>query len=221
MEKPVTLNVYDLPGAEDSNGALNALGLGFYHSGVEINGYEYSFSTFGIQRTPPRIPEFGRLREQIVIGTFVGTQQDINVAVNRLTATGFAGSSYDLLHNNCNNFSEHFCLELCGKSIPLWVNRAASIGQSFTTQQPAFPALPKTANDAPAISTPATAGNNVAPKSSGNDSIFSWMFGSFSSSSTDVSSGQSSTATATAGPSTKKQLTEKQKALLENLKQKK
>ena len=177
MEKPVTLNIYDLPGAEDTNAAMNPVGLGFYHSGVEINGYEYSFSTFGIQRTPPRIPEFGRLREQLFIGSFVGTQQDINVAVNRLTATGFAGSSYDLIHNNCNNFTEHFCQELVGKSIPLWVNRAASIGQSFTTQQPAFPAIPKTANNTSSTaSTSVTSGNNVAPKSTGSDSIFSWMF---------------------------------------------
>ena len=51
MDKPVTLNIYDLPGAEDTNAAMNPLGLGFYHSGVEINGYEYSFSTFG--RTSP------------------------------------------------------------------------------------------------------------------------------------------------------------------------
>ena len=169
-----------------------------------------------------------------MIGTFVGTQQDINIAVNRLTATGFAGSSYDLVHNNCNNFTEHFCQELVGKSIPPWVNRAASIGQSFTTQQPAFPTIPKTANNAPAVSTPATSGNNAtgtatataaaaAAKSNGNDSIFSWMFGAFSSSSTTESSNQSATATGTGkgGPTTKKQLTEQQKMLLENLKQNK
>ena len=167
-----------------------------------------------------------------MIGTFIGTQQDINIAVNRLTATGFAGSSYDLVHNNCNNFTEHFCQELVGKSIPLWVNRAASIGQSFTTQKPAFPTIPTTANNAPAVSTPATSGNNAtgtatataaAAKSNGNDSIFSWMFGAFSSSSTTESSNQSATATGTGkgGPTTKKQLTEQQKMLLENLKQNK
>lgn len=164
-----------------------------------------------------------------MIGTFVGTQQDINIAVNRLTATGFAGSSYDLVHNNCNNFTEHFCLELCGKSIPLWVNRAASIGQSFTTQQPAFPTIPKTANNFPTVSKPATSGNNTATatavKSSGSDSIFSWMFGSFSTNSADESSNQppcTATGTGTGtGPTNKKQLTDKQKMLLENLKQNK
>jgi hypothetical protein len=55
-EKTITLNVYDLPGAEDSNDWLFATGLGFYHSGVEIsqNGApsstsssEYSFSNQG------------------------------------------------------------------------------------------------------------------------------------------------------------------------------
>ena len=40
MEYKVVLNVYDL---SPSNKYLYSIGLGFYHSGVEVNGKEYSF----------------------------------------------------------------------------------------------------------------------------------------------------------------------------------
>ena len=36
----VKLNVYDLVPA---NGFLYGIGMGFYHSGVEINGQEYTY----------------------------------------------------------------------------------------------------------------------------------------------------------------------------------
>lgn len=35
----VKLNVYDL---SEANGLLQPIGVGFYHSGVEINGREYT-----------------------------------------------------------------------------------------------------------------------------------------------------------------------------------
>jgi hypothetical protein len=231
-EKAVTLNVYDLPGAEDGNAALNPFGLGFYHSGVEIGEYEYSFTNFGIQRTRPRVPEFGRLREQIVMGTIILSVQEINVVVNRLGANGFQGSSYHIVNCNCNAFSERFCQELVGQSIPLWVNRAASIGQSFTTQTPPFPA-PATANSSSSsasasASASAQAGaassasdaTSTAPQAPKSESVFSWLLGGWGGSTDTAKASTAPAPVAPADPGRKKELTEQQKALLANLKKK-
>ena len=228
MERTILLNVYDLSASNGAcfNDALNPLGLGFYHSGVELSGleYEYSFSTFGIQRSKPRLPQFGRLREQINMGTFVGTLQDINVIINRLTEDGFKGTQYDVIRNNCNAFSERFCVELVGKSIPAWVNRAASIGQGMGIQQPVFPVPPvpsATASSAPTSSS-SSQQQQLQLQSPDNDdtkstSIFSWVFGGWGNN--NKNSNASQPLAGGAAPM-KKKLTEQQKQLLDNLKKK-
>ena len=43
--------MYDL---HESNSWLQHVGLGMYHSGVEIGGVEYTFSEAGIGQHPPR-----------------------------------------------------------------------------------------------------------------------------------------------------------------------
>jgi hypothetical protein len=58
--------------------------------------------------------------------------KDINTIVNRLSSDLFEGSKYNLTNKNCNHFTEAFCVELIGVSIPSWINRAASIGSVFT-----------------------------------------------------------------------------------------
>jgi deubiquitinase DESI2 len=212
---------------------LYANGLGFYHSGVEIkdlnsastsSNVEFSFSRFGIQRSRPRLPEFGRLRIQIDMGTFDGTMQDINVIINRLSADNMQGKNYDVLSLNCNNFSERFCQELVGQSIPAWVNRAASIGSTFQGQIQSFPAMPapgvpSTAADSAGTRSGASAsgvGSNAPPTrgssggagggaagsggggeaSSSGGSIFSFLFGGWGGSSATSSASSSASAAA-------------------------
>lgn len=58
--------------------------------------------------------------------------KEINTIVNRLSSNLFEGCKYNLTGLNCNHFTEAFCVELVGVSIPSWVNRAASIGSVFT-----------------------------------------------------------------------------------------
>jgi len=43
----------------------------------------------------------------------------------------FSSGSYDLVSKNCNHFSEAMCQRICSKSIPSWVNAAASVGNSL------------------------------------------------------------------------------------------
>ena len=60
----VQLNIYDLVRA---NRWLDVLGVGAYHSGVEVNGVEYFFAADGVCRCAPRslTPGAGGGREDL------------------------------------------------------------------------------------------------------------------------------------------------------------
>lgn len=253
----VFLNVYDL---HDSNGALHTVGMGFYHTGVEVRGWEYSFSDSGIHRTRPRLPEFGNFREQISMGIYTGSINEVNNVVTSMGCERFAPGRYNLTSLNCNHFSDALCQLLTAQRIPDWINRMAGIGSTFapTVSKPntnnatsssggtsfAAPGVVSSPTDpVPVKST--TAGLPVTKSSSSStradesktadggsvwtSSLFSWFGGGGASSSNNSIATSSAGATTTpvtatttkskaAGETTKKELTEKQKALLQKMK---
>ncbi|XP_044262531.1 deubiquitinase DESI2-like [Tribolium madens] len=135
--EPVLLNIYDMFKINDF------LGLGVFHSGVEIYGIEYGFAghqnnTSGIFEIEPRneqiLEEFfnmhnGQLkyRETLHIGDTDLTRDEIARIVVKL-GRKFRGIKYHLIYNNCNHFSATFTKLLCKKTIPNWVNRLAYLG---------------------------------------------------------------------------------------------
>lgn len=155
--REIILNVYDL---HNSNEFLSGMGLGLFHTGVEIQGSEYSFSAQGIFKTPPRQPEFGHLREQISIGIHTGPFNEINAALTQLRTTGgFGVGEYELTTRNCNHFTDAFCFALLGVHIPDWINRAANIGSTFI----------------PAIQSTTSAGNTAQMQATGASNSFAQL----------------------------------------------
>ncbi|KAL1224677.1 DeSI-like protein [Cardamine amara subsp. amara] len=126
---PVYLNVYDLT-------PMNAygywLGLGVFHSGVEIHGVEYSFgahesSSTGIfEVEPKKCPGF-TFRKSILVGKTDIDAKEVRVYMEKL-AEEFQGKKYHLITRNCNHFCNEVCLKLTQKPIPRWVNRLARLG---------------------------------------------------------------------------------------------
>jgi hypothetical protein len=229
VERTVTVNVYDLPGAEQSNEWLYSIGLGFYHTGVEISSgtatgdaYEYFFSMMGIQRSRPRLPIFGRLRTQIKLGAFAGNQSDINTAVNNLSRGAFAPGLYHISTRNCNHFSEAFIHALMGAPFPSWINRAANVGSVFIPGPTTGPPPVESATSAVDTgSTNATPDSNSSNHSGLGGSIAGFFgFGGSAASENEKSLATTSTATEPVKTKSdeKKQLTDKQKQLLANLK---
>ncbi|XP_065066583.1 deubiquitinase DESI2-like isoform X2 [Rhopilema esculentum] len=96
----VLLNVYDMYWL---NEYTSSLGLGVYHSGIEIHGKEYAFGGHPFPFT----------------GIFDMMPRDL----------AELGEGFQF--NNCNHFTMEFAKILCGKEIPKWVNRLASIGARF------------------------------------------------------------------------------------------
>ncbi|KAD4585490.1 hypothetical protein R6Q59_035939 [Mikania micrantha] len=126
---PVYLNVYDLTSI---NGCAYWLGLGVYHSGVQVHGVEYAFgyheqSTTGVYEGKPAEWEQFTFRKQILIGWTEMSLRQIRGLMEEL-AGDYKGNSYELITRNCNHFCNDACIRLTGNPIPTWINRLARIG---------------------------------------------------------------------------------------------
>ncbi|CAN6573123.1 unnamed protein product [Malus baccata var. baccata] len=126
---PVYLNVYDL---SPFNGYAYWLGLGVYHSGVQVHGVEYAFGahehpTSGIFEGEPKKCDGFTFRKSILIGKTIVGPLEVRAVWEGLAAK-YKGNAYNLVTKNCNHFCNDACITLTGNPIPSWVNRLARIG---------------------------------------------------------------------------------------------
>ncbi|XP_030476701.1 deSI-like protein At4g17486 [Syzygium oleosum] len=126
---PVYLNVYDLT---PYNGYAYWLGLGVYHSGVQVHGVEYAFGAHeypstGIFEGEPKQCEGFTFRKTILIGKTDMSPAEVRAMMEDL-AQEYRGNAYNLITKNCNHFCNDACIKLAGNPIPNWVNRLARIG---------------------------------------------------------------------------------------------
>ncbi|XP_021739444.1 deSI-like protein At4g17486 [Chenopodium quinoa] len=126
---PVYLNVYDLT---PINGYAYWLGLGVYHSGVQVHGVEYAFgahdhATTGVFEVEPKQCPGFTFRKSILIGRTDLGAKEVRALMEKLSKEYF-GNTYHLISKNCNHFCNDLCIRLTGKPIPSWVNRLARLG---------------------------------------------------------------------------------------------
>jgi len=128
--EPVILNVYDMFWTNEYTGNM---GLGVYHSGLEVYGREYAygghpFPFSGIFDIVPRaageLGEQFRFKQAIHLGNTDFRSCDVEKILEEL-GKEFRGDRYHLMSRNCNHFSGSFAGILVGKDIPGWVNRLA------------------------------------------------------------------------------------------------
>lgn len=128
----VYVNVYDL----SDNSALYNLGLGMYHSGIEVDGREFTFASgAGIFSHAPRGAQGARFREQLYLGDVSITAAELDRLIARLKPD-WPGTKYNVLKCNCNHFADALSNELLSRGIPLWINRMSSIGSFFSCLVP-------------------------------------------------------------------------------------
>ncbi|KAG2245274.1 hypothetical protein Bca52824_092874 [Brassica carinata] len=126
---PVYLNVYDLT---PMNVYGYWLGIGIYHSGLEVHGVEYGYgahehSSSGIFKVEPKKCPGFTFRKSILVGETEMKAKEVRSFMEEL-ADEYQGSKYHLITRNCNHFCNDVCLKLTQKSIPSWVNRLARLG---------------------------------------------------------------------------------------------
>ena len=120
----VILKVYDL---NSMNECLRFIGMGGYHSTIEIYNEEYSFGpVHGIFANYVKRDHTLPLRESIILGITNKSHSEIRDILNDMK-NDFNIDSYDILKNNCNHFTDELSMILLDKFIPKYVNRLALI----------------------------------------------------------------------------------------------
>lgn len=118
--KDVVLHVYRIaPSDEGANSFVSrflpAIGFGAYHTSLEVDGYRYSFAAnAGITKTLSRnegVPPGAAFEESIFLGGFQFNRGEINGILKKLEKF-FGPTSYHLVHRNCNHFTETFATTL-------------------------------------------------------------------------------------------------------------
>jgi len=126
----VSLNVYDLA---DQNQYAHPLGLGAYHTGIEINGIEWSYGHAergtGVYPCLPGSHPNAKFREKIRIKIqHTLTIEEVARCLDRLRPA-FMGYRYHLLFLNCNHFTEALHYELTNERAPSYINRLAQVAR--------------------------------------------------------------------------------------------
>lgn len=113
--------------------------LQFYHSGLEVDGREWTFGSgegtgTGVFECRPReVPGF---RRSVPLGDLDMTSMEIERIAWDL-ARDYPGRKYNLLTCNCNHFASELAARLGAGPVPGWVNRLAAVGAWFVWLLPA------------------------------------------------------------------------------------
>ncbi|KAB7501130.1 Desumoylating isopeptidase 2, partial [Armadillidium nasatum] len=98
------------------NEYTSSIGLGVFHSGIEIYGTD----------------------KAIHLGHTDFAEEDVKRIVVEL-GKEFRGDRYHLMNKNCNHFSSSLAQILVGKEIPTWVNRLAYVSSCVPFLQRCLP----------------------------------------------------------------------------------
>ena len=118
--EPVILNIYDMFWTNDYTATL---GVGVYHSGLEVYGREYAygghpFPFSGIFDISPReageLGEQFRYKQSLHLGNTDFTQLEVEKIIEQL-GKEYRGDRYHLMNRNCNHFTGAFSQILTGR----------------------------------------------------------------------------------------------------------
>ncbi|KAI8384884.1 PPPDE putative peptidase domain-containing protein [Radiomyces spectabilis] len=133
----VFVNVYDMLQPSFLTNCGYLLGVGIYHSGVEIGGQEYCFGGHeyeyitGVFAVEAKVGPAELFFKQSIKMGYTHLADDEIAHVLQDISKEFVGTSYNLLTRNCNHFTDELCFRLTGKHAPGWINRAAKLGTMF------------------------------------------------------------------------------------------
>uniref|UniRef100_A0A8C4N3I0 palmitoyl-protein hydrolase n=1 Tax=Eptatretus burgeri TaxID=7764 RepID=A0A8C4N3I0_EPTBU len=120
----VQLYVYDLSRGLARQMSLPLLGRhidGIWHTAIVVYGQEFFFGGNGIESCLPGGTVLGQPDQVVNLGN---TQVNEDLFISYLAGLGesqFCGSRYQLLHYNCNTFSNEVAQFLTGNEVPSYI----------------------------------------------------------------------------------------------------
>jgi len=127
----VFLNIYHIT---KLNYLLQFLGIGLYHTSLEINEKEYSYGstdneTLGIYVNTKKDNKYLLLKEKLYLGNTLYSEKAINDLIF-LEELIWTGNSYDPFFKNCNHFTKYFSNKILNDNVdyPEYVNRIIEYG---------------------------------------------------------------------------------------------
>mmetsp|Transcript_49989 Transcript_49989/g.99280 ORF Transcript_49989/g.99280 Transcript_49989/m.99280 type:complete len:296 (+) Transcript_49989:32-919(+) len=133
----VVLHIYDVTDAAAlhiANGCLQALGVGLFHVGVEVYGWEWSYgftqAGSGVFASPPATCKARKYRQAHSLGRTRLSIEEVEALLHELRRE-WHGSRYNLVRNNCIHFSQALCKRLLVGPLPKWVCNLVSVGSSL------------------------------------------------------------------------------------------
>lgn len=132
MAISIYLNIYDLTSI---NNFLDCIGIGAYHSAIQIFDTEFSFGAHpynytGVIENNPHSNKLIRFRKTIFIGNTNLKLNEINKVLTEMKSK-YIGNTYDVFKNNCNHFANDISLKLLSKPIPKYINRLSNYFSLF------------------------------------------------------------------------------------------
>jgi len=137
---PVHLHIYDVSKHEHIQKLNRILAHkssplklgGVFHTGVEVNGLEWSFGltmhdNTGVCCSKPKSHWQHHYRQTVLLRSTGVPEEEIACIVTRLIEE-YPGHGYNLLRRNCCHFADDFCRRLGVGGIPGWVHRLARLG---------------------------------------------------------------------------------------------
>jgi len=90
---------------------------GVWHTSIVVHNTEWFFGC-GVHKTVPGESPFGAPLRKMHLGDTEVPRELVRDTVHDLATTRFRPQDYQLLHNNCNHFSNALANVLCGASVP-------------------------------------------------------------------------------------------------------
>lgn len=137
------LHVYDLGtgGGPTFNKFLKPLGTGVFHVGVEVHGWEWSYSdisgdidprTTGVFSCAPRTCEGHTFSQSIDMGSTSVSSADF-FRMTALLEKEWTIDMYDFLRHNCCHFADELCIRLGAGHLPSWIISLAGAGDALVS----------------------------------------------------------------------------------------
>lgn len=125
---PIYLNIYDI---SVCNKILRLLGIGIYHSAIQIFDTEFAFypsnsDRTGVTEDVPFTNKKIKFWKQLKLGETTLSFQEIEEIISELKIE-YIASSYDAFDKNCNHFTYEFSKKVLNVETPAYLNRISCL----------------------------------------------------------------------------------------------